>query len=604
MKTGIKSIIGVAAIAAGVCYGGQVLYSPSPASIDSAESLQWQSLTLDDPQWSTAETPARQIVIGKMAELNIGAVGDKQPPTTAMLKTEAHGAAKSQELLAPYYSTDAPAATRQLPSDKEAPNNTAANKPANKPASRPTADSGTAPGKPESNTLVNGTPAKRFVTNPYATEKPALATRNLPPVGNTNATTNPHFGNSPTEKAVATNKPAAPAKQHLEVPVRQIRSMPAAIAVTTNDSQFVPMAIGNNKTDKPLAVADSSQFQPVPPASRPATKDPAAMPEQAVAESTRPGSVGNRAPQPPARPMVVASPIVEKRAGEHLNYGMSLARRGATFAAREEFVEALRLIADSRDMQFQSRESTESLADGLRALNEADDFVMASAEQQLNMDLAPIVAMHESKVFTTAEANKLSSIQALQAYYQYANHKISHGVGNSLVAAETLHAMGKLLMSQARHDAAGKPIDQAKAIVMFQAALSANPDDYRSANELGVLMARSEKWNEARELFTRSLLSQQSAEAWMNLSRTHQQLGQTDLAQRAANEYQLLVDGGSAGDMTNVMEWVSADQFESNSATPELINDVRKTRTAQSVPEESESSGTRKGVFGNVKKWF
>ncbi len=192
-----------------------------------------------------------------------------------------------------------------------------------------------------------------------------------------------------------------------------------------------------------------------------------------------------------------SSLVVEQRAREHMNYGNSLARRGATFAAREEFIQALQLIADARDFQDQTRQYTSSLAEGLRALHESDDFVTLGAEQQLNLELAPIVAMHSSDVISEQDARGLRPVQALQAYYQYASEKISHAVGYSRVAGETLHALGKLMLATASYDAAGKPVDKAKAMVMFQAALVACPDEYRSANELGVLMARNGKWDRA-----------------------------------------------------------------------------------------------------------
>jgi tetratricopeptide (TPR) repeat protein len=239
------------------------------------------------------------------------------------------------------------------------------------------------------------------------------------------------------------------------------------------------------------------------------------------------------------------------------------------------------------------------LAAGLRALGEADDFVMIDAEQQLNIDMAGIVAMHESRIITEAEASMLTPIAAMQKYFQYATEQISAAAGNSVVAADALYAMGKLLQTSSSEDPAGKPIDRAKAMVMFQAALAANAEDYRSANELGVLMAHNGRWEMARDLFAQSLKIHKTAEAWLNIAEAHEQLGESGYAEQARVEYRQLV---TAGHPDSNVEWVSAQQFASKGVLPVEPEAVEVPRTAAKPEDSVRPKGNR--LLEGIKKWF
>jgi predicted Zn-dependent protease len=198
----------------------------------------------------------------------------------------------------------------------------------------------------------------------------------------------------------------------------------------------------------------------------------------------------------------------------------------------------------------------------------------------------------------------MSPLQALQAYYEFATRRIADAVGSSDVAADALYALGKLYMTSAPSDASGKPMDQARAIVMFQAALSADASEFRSANELGVLLARNGKWSEAKALFTRSLRVQPSPEAWRNLARTHAELGETHLARQAENECRLL-EGQSENVLarSGSLQWVTPDELAVRGAAADAPSEVAETPTgAQADKREPASPGSR--LTGLVKKLF
>lgn len=470
--------------------------------------------------------------------------------------------------------------------------------------------------------------------------KPRGTVRSLPPVGSSSGAT--AFRHNPYFPVGSAGRSAAGASRVVEA-VNRNSQPEAASVVLAGSSQAVgefqpvgPPLTGNQPeggsfqplaspqpdarsagTSPPCPHQGGGAFQPQPatgiapptlvtsPPPRPRRFGgfAAARPEPAAeAPGTRPSAdrvAGSRVPSATTPP---AQDVVEQRSRHHLEYGQSLARRGSTFAAREEFVQALRLITEARDMQAGNRQATSRLADGLRALTEARDFLDLDARQQLTIDLGPVMAAHRTPVARQPQAHGLRPIQALQAYYRFATTRIADAVGESSVAADTLYAMGKLQVLAADSPNSGVRPDRARAMVMFQASLAAQPGHYRSANELGVLMARNGKWPEACRLFRNSLKSCPTPEAWVNLARTHQQLGEPELARLAENEYRLLLESGLPAS-NGSLAWVTADQFEPDRRTPGEVS-APQARTADGAAEPAEDQPVPRGVFGSFGKWF
>jgi len=136
---------------------------------------------------------------------------------------------------------------------------------------------------------------------------------------------------------------------------------------------------------------------------------------------------------PPARPRIVHSTSdpamrpVNALAQQHVFRGFSLGDKAAIFAARIEFIQALRTIAQALDAQAQlppkdPQSSSQALARGLRALSEADDFVPSGSQLDGDLDLATIIAAHR-----TPAAKKhppTSQLAALQTYFDFARDEL------------------------------------------------------------------------------------------------------------------------------------------------------------------------------------
>ena len=159
-------------------------------------------------------------------------------------------------------------------------------------------------------------------------------------------------------------------------------------------------------------------------------------------------------------------------------------------------------------------------------------------------------------------------------------------VGCNVVASETLQCLGKLSTVAAGHVSTSGRLDIAKAIVYHRAALTSNPDNFMSANELGVLLARSGRLEDAKQLFKRSLRINSIPQAWINLAKVHARLGEQRLAQLAKSEYQRTIHSTIASDGRQI-QWVSGEDFN-DSASMGMHTSVA------AVPLDTDGSGDQR----------
>lgn len=254
------------------------------------------------------------------------------------------------------------------------------------------------------------------------------------------------------------------------------------------------------------------------------------------------------------------------RAVHHIEYGKTLARRGALATAEREFHAALAVLARDFDSRSGKNEHSQSLGQGILALKEAADFDAGHLASQIDLDVAGICESHQSGALTPKLAKQLSAIQALQQYLSYAQFQIEQGAGRNVVAAEALYCLGKLrTMSPPAGNRDGN-LNAAHAIVFHRAALAGDPNNYRSAHELGVLMAHLGELYQAKELFRQSLRIQPTPKTWENLAKLHLRMNEPELAQLAQVEQQKTIEVQTSGPI----RWVDSPQFQAQ-ALPEIL---------------------------------
>lgn len=278
-----------------------------------------------------------------------------------------------------------------------------------------------------------------------------------------------------------------------------------------------------------------------------------------------------KGPPPTALPNISrgnpAMEPVNAAARQHVIRGFSLGDKAAVYAARTEFIQALRTIAQAIDAQAglapkDPQSCSLALVQGLQALTEADDFAPAGSRLDGNLDLTAIIVAHRTPACKSDPP--ASQLAAMQAYFNFARGELQRAAAANPVASQALTGLGKSYTVAA--DKNPNRLGSAKAMVFHQAAVGADPQNHLAANELGVLLARHGQWQPAKEAFLQSLRAHNDPATWQNLAAVHHKLGEADLAQLAAKERQLALrqsprQSVPAIEGTPTVQWVDPKAF-------------------------------------------
>jgi hypothetical protein len=255
---------------------------------------------------------------------------------------------------------------------------------------------------------------------------------------------------------------------------------------------------------------------------------------------------------------------VEGKARQRLSTAFSLARRGAIYSARAELIGALRMIAQALDAQQRTNDHSRALAAGLQALREVDDFLPQRAQMAADVDLAHIVSGHRTLVLKDADLDRLTSLEAAQRYYTFAQQQFVAAGGGAPSTSLALFGLGKLQNGSPASGSDDETSSRAQAMVFYQAALMVDGRNFLAANELGVLLARFEHWEDARRVLQFGLSVDSQPALWRNLATVHRHLGEHELARLAQLEAgraeRRLGNGSPQGgldDGNGFLRWVS-----------------------------------------------
>lgn len=272
---------------------------------------------------------------------------------------------------------------------------------------------------------------------------------------------------------------------------------------------------------------------------------------------------------------------VAQLADHHSRHGFLLMRRNVLFSARAQFVQALRLLAQALDAQYQTAAHSEALSAGLRALEESNDFIPRGAQLEADLDISMIVASHRTPVLKDQPEPLPPSIVALQRYYTYAQEKLGGGVSRGPSASMALYGLGRVHAAIARQErqtlAAGEP----HAIVFYQAALMADPRNFLAANELGVLLARWGRLAPARDMLAHAVSISPRPEVWHNLAVIHERLGELAAAEEARRQ---------AAESRQRLKMSGADHSTSQAGTVRWLSPGQFAKTAELVPAAPSST--------------
>lgn len=295
-------------------------------------------------------------------------------------------------------------------------------------------------------------------------------------------------------------------------------------------------------------------------------------------------------PQAPARPTTPEFRLntgMAERADLLARKGMSLTVRGAFYSARAEFIQALRLVAQGLDAETGGTDRSRALANGLRALEEAESFMPRGSQLEADLNLTTLIQAHRTPVLKERDPGELSPLMAMHEYYNYAQEQFGVAFGHEPSASLALFGLGKIetVMGSSGNTQNRSAIP--RAIAFHHASLIVDNTNYRAANELGVLLARCGQWEQARDVLQMAARTYPQSEIWHNLAKVHERLGETTLAAQAQNEWKrsqsLPRDGGFGvgGSPEEIVQWMNVRDFVKNStASPSDMQPITPGRPA------------------------
>jgi len=259
--------------------------------------------------------------------------------------------------------------------------------------------------------------------------------------------------------------------------------------------------------------------------------------------------------------------------------GYGLAQRGALFAARTEFVQVLRRVAQAQDAAANTGSHSRALAAGLRALAEADDFVPSGVQLEAELDVRVTASSHRTHVLNDQEDPVLPH-EAVALYHTYAEQKLAEAAAGEQAGSMALYGLGQIYARLAERKDDDVHFVRS-AITMYAAALAACPDNHLAANELGVLLCRTGRSADAVRQFQKAIDFAPSATAYHNLAVAQRKLGMNGEAQ--ANEQE----------STRLASWERASGSISRRAGIEWVAPAEMARVSQSATWTSAAPAVR-----------
>jgi hypothetical protein len=234
-------------------------------------------------------------------------------------------------------------------------------------------------------------------------------------------------------------------------------------------------------------------------------------------------------PEVPRIPKIVGldpqlPPHIERR----LSYAFDLAQRGAPYTAEAEFRAVLGLCALELDAREGSSARREALREGLVALQEADQFGGDQVDWRDAADVRKIAAGHTTPVLAGAQ-QPVDSIQAVQAYYLFAEQRLTTACQGLPGASLAFYGMGRTIVLPGTRIAHAS----GKAALFQRVALGIAPQNLLAANELGVLLAQHGQLHDAEKIFQQCVATDATPETWRNLAVVYARQG-NEQASRSA----------------------------------------------------------------------
>ncbi|TWT73696.1 hypothetical protein Pla123a_35890 [Posidoniimonas polymericola] len=258
---------------------------------------------------------------------------------------------------------------------------------------------------------------------------------------------------------------------------------------------------------------------------------------------------------------------ISQRVAPEVQAAFALGRHGALYAARERFVDAMRVIALARDADGSTDRFSRALDEGLVALDEAQDFLPGGAVSK-ELTVAEVAASHQTPMLRNHRRAEWTLPQEAAAlYYRFAEQKLAASVAGEQAGSMALYGLGKTYDRLAEVEKS--PAERQLSLAMHRAALTAHNGNHMAANELGVGLAKVGRYDKAAVALQQSITSGGGSTVYRNLAHVQHKLGQNRLAAETSQQAERLAmaertDGAFSREQG--VQWVAPDQLARQSS--------------------------------------
>ena len=277
----------------------------------------------------------------------------------------------------------------------------------------------------------------------------------------------------------------------------------------------------------------------------------------------------------------------DKAQAQHaVQLGFELIQRRAHYSARARFIQALRVVSRSLDDQTFTTRHTSALRKALAAYEEAVDFYPTSAKPDEDVNLYMILGGHKTPVLAKADATRLTPRQCVREYMAYAEQEFTLALGNDGFASQALYGLGRLEASQETASTSAPQVRANRSLMLYQTAMLIDQRNYAAANELGVLLARYGKYDNAIAALQHCVKFSPEPTAWKNLANIYRRVGNHSQARMAdARVHQTMARKPGTPFVANQtkVEWVRPESFVAMNANSNM-QVTRATTAPQAQP--------------------
>lgn len=253
------------------------------------------------------------------------------------------------------------------------------------------------------------------------------------------------------------------------------------------------------------------------------------------------------------------------QARHHVQQGFGAANRGMLYAARQEFLQALRIIAEAKDARSGRRVHMDALSAGLTAVEEAEDIRQVS-NSVAQTNLSMWVATHQTPVLKGQDVSATLPLAIIDRYHQYAQHELGAAVAGDPTGSMALYGLARIYEHLGTENGADRVARARQSAALHEAALLAHPENHLAAHELGVVLTKLGLFERAVAMLTRSVQLHPSSTAYRNLAVASRRFGRHQQA-ATAERYaaQMAEQERIAGASPSRVTWLDPEAFSRTS---------------------------------------